>query len=79
MITGVRSGTGLGLLLAALLAAGLLGGCGSSNTSPDANDPNTLTVLAGSEVKDLVPLLSDIKSATGVSLVMSYSGTLEGA
>ena len=79
MITGVRSGTGLGLLLAALLAAGLLGGCGSSNTSPDANDPNTLTVLAGSEVKDLVPLLSDIRSATGVSLVMSYSGTLEGA
>jgi len=26
-----------------------------------------------------VPLLSDIRSATGVSLVMSYSGTLEGA
>jgi Ca-activated chloride channel family protein len=79
VITGVRSRTRLCLVLASLLVTGLLVGCGSSNTSPDANDPSTLTVLAGSEVKDLVPLLPDIKSATGVSLVLSYSGTLEGA
>jgi Ca-activated chloride channel family protein len=67
------------LVLVAALAAGLLASCGSSDGSPNANDANTLTVLAGSEVKDLVPLLPDIKSATGVSLAMSYSGTLEGA
>ena len=77
MITGARSGARL--LLVAVLATGLLGACGSSNASPDVNDQNTLTVLAGSEVKDLAPLLPDIKSATGVSLVLSYSGTLEGA
>ena len=77
MITGVRSGARL--VLVAVLATGLLGACGNSDTSPNVNDPNTLTVLAGSEVKDLVPLLPDIKAATGVSLELSYSGTLEGA
>ena len=64
--------------LVAILAAGLLAGCGDSS-SPNPNDSTTLTVLAGSEVKDLVPLLPDIKAATGVSLVLTYSGTLEGA
>ena len=68
----------IGAALVAILAAGLLAGCGDSS-SPNPNDSKTLTVLAGSEVKDLVPLLPDIKSATGVSLVLTYSGTLEGA
>jgi len=63
----------------ALLAAGLLSACGNTSSNPDAKDPNTLAVMAGSEVKDLAPLLPDIKSATGVSLLMTYSGTLEGA
>jgi len=67
------------LVLVAALATGLLGACGNANGSADPNAPTTLNVLAGSEVKDLVPLLPDIKAATGVSLVMSYSGTLEGA
>ncbi|MFI5254920.1 MAG: substrate-binding domain-containing protein [Candidatus Limnocylindrales bacterium] len=35
--------------------------------------------MAGSEVKDLEPFLPDIARATGVTLVMHYSGTLEGA
>ena len=65
--------------LVAFLAPGLLAGCGTTSSSPDLNAPTTLTVMAGSEVKDLVPLLPDIKSATGVTLVLSYSGTLEGA
>ncbi len=60
------------------ILATLLSGC-SDTASPDAKDPNTLTVMAGSEVKDLAPLLADIKSATGVTLDMHYSGTLEGA
>jgi Ca-activated chloride channel homolog len=66
----------------AVLAIALLVGVGSltrPSGPPDPNDPNVLTVLAGSEVKDLAPLLPDIQKATGVQLVMSYSGTLEGA
>jgi Ca-activated chloride channel homolog len=67
------------LLAVALVATGLLAACGSDSNSPDPNNPNTLTVMAGSEVKDLEPLLPDLRKATGVSLVMKYSGTLEGA
>jgi Ca-activated chloride channel family protein len=66
-------------LLVAVVATGLVAACGDNSSSPDPNDPNTLTVMAGSEVKDLAPLLADIKKATGVTLALSYSGTLEGA
>jgi Ca-activated chloride channel family protein len=66
-------------LLVAIVAAGLIAGCGNDSSSPDPGNPNTLTVLAGSEVKDLAPLLPDIRKQTGVSLALSYSGTLEGA
>ena len=59
--------------------AWVVNSCGAPSGSPDPNDPNTLAVMAGSEVKDLEPLLPDIRKATGVSLVMTYSGTLEGA
>lgn len=38
-----------------------------------------LTVLAGSELKDIEPLLPDIEKATGVRLTLSYTGTLDGA
>jgi Ca-activated chloride channel family protein len=67
--------------LAALVvvAPSLLLGCSGNSLSTDINDPNTLAVLAGSEVKDLEPMLPDIKAATGVSLVMTYSGSLDGA
>ncbi len=68
----------IGVFLCAILATGLLASCGGSST-PDINDANTLTVMAGSEVKDLQPLLADIKAKTGVTLDISYSGTLEGA
>ena len=61
-----------------LALTSLFNGQGSTST-PNPNDPNTLTVLAGSEVKDIEPLLPDLRKATGVSLVMKYSGTLEGA
>jgi Ca-activated chloride channel family protein len=67
------------LVAACLIAAALLVGCGSESGSPDPSDPNTLIVMAGSEVKDLAPLLPDIKKATGVTIVMQYIGTLEGA
>ena len=52
---------------------GLLAGCGGG-------DPGkTLTILAGSELKDLEPLIPDIQKATGITLQPTYSGTLEGA
>ena len=63
-----------GLLAALALATGLLAGCGPSN---DAS--HTLTVLAGSELKDLEPMFPDIQKATGITLQPTYSGTLEGA
>jgi Ca-activated chloride channel family protein len=58
---------------AALVAFGLAvtaAGCGGS--------ANTLTVLAGSEVKDLEPLLGDIASHTGIHLQLDYTGTIAG-
>jgi len=47
--------------------------------TPLTSTRNTLTVLAGSELKDLEPLFGDIRKATGITLEMQYSGTLEGA
>jgi len=67
------------LLLALLVVSGVFAACDSSNSSPDANSPDVLTVMAGSEVKDIEPLLADLRAATGVQLVMSYTGTLDGA
>jgi Ca-activated chloride channel family protein len=63
------------LVAAVAVAGSLVGACGSSTP----NSSNTLTVLAGSEIKDLEPLLPDLEKATGVHLTLTYSGTLEGA
>ena len=58
--------------------AALLTGCvGPSTSTPEA--ANTIHVLAGSELKDLSPLMPDIEKATGVHLAMTYTGTLDGA
>ena len=38
----------------------------------------TLTVMAGSELENLEPMFPDIERATGVALVMDYTGTLDG-
>ena len=66
-----------GLLGLALVAAALVGACSSGQPSVDS--AHTITVLAGSELKDLVPLLPDIKKATGYSLSLKYTGSLDGA
>ena len=69
-----------GIVAACIVSATVLARCGQGPSgTPNAADPNTLTVMAGSEVKDLEPLLPDIRNATGVSLALTYSGTLEGA
>ena len=61
-------------LLLALCLCVPLAAC---NSAPDS--AHTLTVLAGSELKDLEPLLPDLEKATGVRLELNYIGTLDGA
>jgi Ca-activated chloride channel family protein len=61
------------VLLAVFIFSHLLTGCGSLTAE------NKLTVLAGSELKDLEPLFDRIKDKTGITLEMSYIGTLDGA
>ena len=53
----------------------LLTACGGGLLSSG----NTLTVLAGSELKDLEPLLDEIRRNTDVNLEFTYIGTLDGA
>ena len=63
--------------LAAILPLVLLvAGCA---TAQPVDTSHQLSVLAGSELKDLVPLLPDIQKNTGYSLQLSYTGSLDGA
>ena len=59
------------------LAALTLPAC-ATGASP-GQPANTLTVLAGSELKDLEPMLPDIEKNTGWHLQMTYTGSLDGA
>jgi Ca-activated chloride channel family protein len=61
--------------------AALLAGCGkeqSAGMSASLPPERTLTVLAGSELKDVEPLLPQLEQATGIRLKFEYSGTLDG-
>lgn len=73
------------LIAAAGVAAALVVLAGCTSTSPDGGDdgsipdgPTTLRVLAGSEVRDMVPILEDAAAEIGVDVVFEYTGTLEG-
>lgn len=59
-----------------LLAATLAACSGESNQNALINNPNALIVLAGSELKDIEPLVPQIEQATGVKLQLNYAGTL---
>jgi len=48
-------------------------------TACNQQSSTTLSVIAGSELRDLEPILPDLEKATGVKLAVTYSGTLEGA
>jgi Ca-activated chloride channel homolog len=61
----------LGLLVLGFCLA-VLAGCNALRSG------ETMTVLAGSELKDIEPLLDEIERNTGVRLQMEYSGTLNG-
>jgi Ca-activated chloride channel family protein len=65
-------------VLAALTLVGLLAvtACTAGQSGPSGP---TLKVLAGSELKDIEPLLPDLARATGVHLQLSYVGSLDGA
>lgn len=67
-------------ILSVLGLVGLLVGCSDDNSGPPAQLPSetTLSVLAGSELKDVEPLLAQLEKATGVRLQFEYSGTLDG-
>lgn len=66
-----------GWLIAAFAVLTLLG-CGKQENTPSATgDPNALVVLAGSELKDIEPLLGRIAEKTGVRLAFRYAGTLD--
>lgn len=59
-------------LASSLLLLGLLTGC-------EQQPEHVMRVLAGSELKDLKPYLTDIRDNTGVQLDFEYIGTLDGA
>ncbi|MGR6917382.1 VWA domain-containing protein [[Actinomadura] parvosata] len=63
-----------------LCAAALLltAACGSAPAEPP-DGPDVLRVLAGSEIKDLEPLLRRAGSEAGVKVALTYTGTLDGA
>ncbi len=65
------------LLLACLV---LLSACEKEappKTATPADAANVLNVLAGSELKDIEPLLPKVEQATGIRIALRYAGTLE--
>ena len=44
-----------------------------------AADDTTLRVIGGSELSDLAPILASARKATGVNVVLEYTGSLDGA
>jgi Ca-activated chloride channel family protein len=73
------------LALFAIAASLVASGCSvaptnsSSGPSGSSEHSGQLEVLAGSELKDVEPLLADVKAKTGVDLYFKYSGSLDGA
>lgn len=72
----MRSRVVTALALAALLAP--VSGCGGGASSSRSGPAVTLDVIAGSELKDVVPILADAERATGVHVAMTYAGTIAG-
>src|SRR5262249_13003206 len=63
-------------MLLAIACSGLASACSTSSKTSEAD---TLRVLAGSELKDMQPILDDAKRATGIEVVPTYAGSLDGA
>ncbi|MFZ5483850.1 MAG: substrate-binding domain-containing protein [Pseudomonadota bacterium] len=70
--------TWLNTVILMTLASVLLAACGESNTPAALPPERVLTVLAGSELQDVEPLLPKLEAETGIRLQFEYSGTLDG-
>jgi Ca-activated chloride channel family protein len=57
----------------------LVGACTAGGQPGPVDTSHLLTVLAGSELKDLAPLLPNIQKNTGYQIQLKYSGSLDGA
>ncbi|GII27945.1 VWA domain-containing protein [Planotetraspora mira] len=66
-------------LLAVLITATAAACGGDDGEAANQDGPDVLRVLAGSEVKDLEPLLKEAAGAVGVRVALTYTGTLDGA
>ena len=74
-------------ILTVLTAAALLAACtqhagghpAATRPGVSAGAPVTLRVLAGSELADMQPILDEAAKATGVTVKMDFTGSLEGA
>lgn len=65
-------------LVLCLCATSVLLACGQKDApSADGQPDNAFTILAGSEVKDIEPLLPQIEQATGLKIRFKYTGTLD--
>ncbi len=70
-------------VIVAVLGVAVLAACTGSGsggqTSPPPPGPNTLQILAGSELQDITPILGRLDHDTGLDLRFSYTGSLNGA
>jgi Ca-activated chloride channel family protein len=67
-------------LVALALAALTATGCADTGTGSSGQEKRDgLKVIAGSELRDMEPLLGQIEKETGVKMYFEYTGTLEGA
>src|SRR5262249_62290338 len=71
-----RRGGGAWCVAIAALLLLLTSGC---DTTQPEDTAHTLHVLAGSELKDIVPLLSDFQKSSGYTVKLTYTGSLDGA
>ncbi|WP_018502482.1 vWA domain-containing protein [Parafrankia discariae] len=76
-----RGAAGLAALLVAGVVATACSGGGGGDPAPagrPGGSPGALRVLAGSELRDLEPLLDEFHERTGIEITMEYTGTLDG-
>ncbi len=78
-MTLLRTALLTGLFALAMLLSACDNAEQSEETTPAAESGKTLKVIAGSELKDIEPMLATIQQQTGIRLDMHYIGTLDGA
>lgn len=79
MRQSIRSLIALVSCAVVLVLSGCSGGGSAEDPSVAATDKDTLRIIAGSEVKDMIPILQEAEKRIGVRIVWDYVGTLDGA